>query len=87
MIYSAALWTSDAQSLEEAQVEKLRFHADAAGAHPGLRILDVGCGWGALLRYLVAERKVGEAVGLTLSAAQKAHSTRGRGTRERGWRS
>ena len=72
MIYSAALWTSDAQSLEEAQVEKLRFHADAAGAHPGLRILDVGCGWGALLRYLVAERKVGEAVGLTLSPAQKA---------------
>ena len=71
MIYSAALWRSDAQSLEEAQVEKLRFHADAAGARPGARMLDVGCGWGAMLRYLVAERKVGEAVGLTLSAAQK----------------
>lgn len=72
MIYSAALWASDAQSLEEAQVEKLRFHADAAGARPGARMLDVGCGWGALLRYLVTERHVGEAVGLTLSAAQKA---------------
>ncbi|MGO9422984.1 class I SAM-dependent methyltransferase [Roseiarcus sp.] len=71
MIYSAALFTSDAQSLEEAQVEKLRFHADAAGAGPGARILDVGCGWGALLRYLVDERDVGEAVGLTLSLAQK----------------
>ena len=71
MVYSAALWTSDSQSLEEAQVEKLRFHADAAGTRPGARILDVGCGWVALLRYLVEERDVAEAVGLTLSAAQK----------------
>jgi cyclopropane-fatty-acyl-phospholipid synthase len=71
MVYSAALWTSDAQSLEEAQVDKLRFHAEAAGARRGARILDVGCGWGALLRYLVEERDVGEAIGLTLSAAQK----------------
>ncbi|RBP12217.1 cyclopropane-fatty-acyl-phospholipid synthase [Roseiarcus fermentans] len=71
MIYSAALFRSDTQSLEEAQIEKLRFHADAAGARPGARILDVGCGWGAMLRYLVEERNVADAVGLTLSAAQK----------------
>ena len=71
MVYSAALWTSESQSLEEAQLEKLRFHADAIDARGGMRILDVGCGWGALLRWLVAERSVSEAVGLTLSAAQK----------------
>lgn len=73
MVYSAALWTSEPQSLEEAQVAKLRFHADAAGARPGARILDVGCGWGAPLRFLVEERDVAEAVGLTLSPARKAH--------------
>jgi cyclopropane-fatty-acyl-phospholipid synthase len=78
MVYSAALWASDSQSLEEAQVEKLRFHADAAGARAGARILDVGCGWGALLGYLVEERDVAEAVGLTLSAAQKQRFDEGR---------
>ena len=78
MVYSAALWASDSQSLEEAQVEKLKHHADAAGAGPGARILDVGCGWGALLRYLVEERDVSEAVGLTLSAAQKQRFDGGR---------
>ncbi len=77
MVYSAALFTSDTQSLEDAQRAKLAFHADAAGVRPGSRILDVGCGWGALLRYLVAEREVGEAVGLTLSAAQKELFDRG----------
>ncbi len=77
MVYSAALWTSEQQSLEEAQVEKLRFHADAAEARPGARILDVGCGWGALLRLLVEERDVAEAVGLTLSPAQKQYFEEG----------
>jgi len=71
MVYSAALWTSAEQSLESAQREKLLFHADAAGAQAGMRMLDVGCGWGSLLRTLVVERKVSTAIGLTLSAAQK----------------
>jgi len=71
MVYSAALWTSADQSLESAQREKLLFHADAVGATEGMRILDVGCGWGALLRTLVLERGVSSAIGLTLSAAQK----------------
>lgn len=78
MVYSAALFTSGTQSLDEAQVAKLKFHADAAGVRPGARILDVGCGWGALLRYLVEEREAGEAVGLTLSAAQKQRFDGGR---------
>jgi len=78
MVYSAALWTSESQSLEQAQLEKLRFHADAAGARKGARILDIGCGWGAMLRYLVEERDVAEAVGLTLSPAQKEHFHKGR---------
>ena len=73
LVYSAALWTSDSQSLEDAQLEKLRFHADAVGAAEGMRILDVGCGWGALLHWLAAERNVAEATGLTLSVAQKQH--------------
>ena len=73
MVYSAGLWTSEDQTLEEAQVEKLRFHADAAGVQPGSRVLDIGCGWGAFLRWAVRERGAREAVGLTLSDAQKTY--------------
>jgi cyclopropane-fatty-acyl-phospholipid synthase len=73
MVYSAALWTAADQSLESAQREKLLFHADAIGAQEGMRVLDVGCGWGSLLRTLVVERKVSTAIGLTLSAAQKQY--------------
>jgi cyclopropane-fatty-acyl-phospholipid synthase len=71
MVYSAALWTADDQSLESAQRQKLLFHADAIGAREGMRVLDVGCGWGAMLRTSVEERKVATAIGLTLSPAQK----------------
>ena len=77
MVYSAALWSTADQSLESAQRDKLLFHADAIGARPGTRVLDVGCGWGSLLRALVEERKVSRAVGLTLSAAQKRYFDEG----------
>lgn len=71
MVYSCALWHDPQQTLEDAQLAKLRYHADAMGARAGVRVLDIGCGWGALLRLLVAERNVAAAVGLTLSSAQK----------------
>jgi cyclopropane-fatty-acyl-phospholipid synthase len=61
---------------EEAQLAKLRFIADAAGVRPGMRVLDVGCGWGAMLEYLTAERGVAAAHGLTLSRHQFDHVVR-----------
>jgi cyclopropane-fatty-acyl-phospholipid synthase len=77
LAYSAALWTEDTRTLEEAQLAKFRFHADAVGAVAGSRILEIGCGWGGLLRLLVNERAVAEAVGLTLSPAQKQYFDEG----------
>ena len=67
-----------AASEEEAQLAKLRFIADAARVVPGMRVLDVGCGWGAMLEYLSVERGVAHARGLTLSRAQRDHVS-GRG--------
>jgi cyclopropane-fatty-acyl-phospholipid synthase len=53
-------------------------------------VLDVGCGWGAMLRRLVRHAGVGQAVGLTLSAAQAAWigrtPTAGITVREESWR-
>lgn len=69
MVYSAACWESG-DSLETAQLRKLDFHLSAVACGPGSRILDVGCGWGAMLRRAVYERGAALAVGLTLSNAQ-----------------
>lgn len=70
MVYSCALYAGDDDTLEAAQQRKLDFHLDAAGVGPGSTVLDVGCGWGALLRRAVAERGCRHAHGLTLSQAQ-----------------
>ena len=71
LVYSAALFEGD-DDLAAAQMRKLDHHIDAAGARGARRVLDIGCGWGALLRRLVENAGVGEATGLTLSAAQAA---------------
>jgi cyclopropane-fatty-acyl-phospholipid synthase len=69
LTYSCALW-EDGDTLERAQRRKLDFLLDAAGAGRGDRVLDVGCGWGSLLRRSL-ERGADRAVGLTLSDAQR----------------
>lgn len=75
MVYSSALWDGpdDASSLEDAQRRKLRYHADSVGAAPGMRVLDVGCGWGAQMTTLLDDYGVASCVGLTLSDEQAAH--------------
>lgn len=69
--YSAALFEGG-DDLDAAQTRKLDHHIDAANARGAARVLDVGCGWGALLRRLVEHAGVKGAVGLTLSASQAA---------------
>jgi cyclopropane-fatty-acyl-phospholipid synthase len=73
MAYSCAYWTSDAPDydLEQAQADKLDLVCRKLGLEPGMRMLDVGCGWGALAIH--AARAYGVAVtGVTLSAQQRA---------------
>jgi cyclopropane-fatty-acyl-phospholipid synthase len=71
LVYSCALWPGDLDDdLDAAQLAKLAWHATAARVDGAARVLDVGCGWGALMQYLVAERNVGHVTGLTLSSDQ-----------------
>jgi cyclopropane-fatty-acyl-phospholipid synthase len=70
MSYSCAMWEEPDDDLERAQRRKLDFHVDQARAAGAARVLDVGCGWGAMLMHLVGSRGVKHAVGLTLSEAQ-----------------
>jgi cyclopropane-fatty-acyl-phospholipid synthase len=69
MNYTCAVFESPDQSLEAAQLNKLRILSDFAKVTPEKSILDIGCGWGACLEYLTTVRNVRRAVGVTLSRA------------------
>ncbi len=69
LTYSCALWEGS-EDLDHAQLRKLDYHVAEAGAVGVGRVLDIGCGWGSLLRRLVDEHGVERAVGLTLSESQ-----------------
>lgn len=72
MTYSAARFERSGQSLEDAQRAKLRSVAEKARLHPGLRILEVGCGWGSFA--VMAAREYGcHVTAITLSDAQFRH--------------
>jgi cyclopropane-fatty-acyl-phospholipid synthase len=76
MVYSCALWDRGFDDdLDAAQLAKLDWHATAARVDGAARVLDVGCGWGAMLRYLTGTRSVAHATGLTLSPDQAAVAT------------
>lgn len=74
MAYSCAYWTSDepGYGLAQAQFDKLEMICRKLGLRPGMRLLDVGCGWGSLLVHAAKHHGV-HAVGITLSAEQLQH--------------
>jgi cyclopropane-fatty-acyl-phospholipid synthase len=68
MAYSCGYW-ADAATLGDAQTAKLDLVCRKLGLEPGMRLLDVGCGWGSLLAH-AAQRYGARCVGLTISQAQ-----------------
>lgn len=70
MNYSCAYWEG-AASLDEAQENKLDLLCCKLGLEPGMRVLDIGCGWGAFGKY-AAEHYGVEVVGITVSKEQVA---------------
>lgn len=69
MQYSCGVFREGARGLEEAQEAKLALVCERVELEPGQRLLDIGCGWGGLLRYAASRHGV-EATGLTLSEHQ-----------------
>ncbi len=69
MLYTCALWSTGASGLAEAQEAKLELVCRTIGLRPGMRVLDLGCGWGGFAAY-AAERYSVEVVGLTVSREQ-----------------
>ena len=71
MVYSCGYWR-DAKDLEQAQTAKLDLICRKLGLQPGMRLLDIGCGWGSLVSF--AAQNYGVAcVGVTVSQQQQAY--------------
>jgi cyclopropane-fatty-acyl-phospholipid synthase len=68
MTYTCAVYPNADATLEEAQEYKYRLIFEKLHLQPGDRLLDVGCGWGGMVRY--AARQGVRAIGATLSAEQ-----------------
>jgi cyclopropane-fatty-acyl-phospholipid synthase len=69
--YSCAYW-QEAQTLDEAQEKKLELICRKLRLAPGMKILDVGCGWGSFAKY-AAEKHGVEVTGITVSGEQVEH--------------
>jgi cyclopropane-fatty-acyl-phospholipid synthase len=69
MAYTCACYPTEDASLEQAQDHKHDLVARKLGLQPGMRLLDVGCGWGGMARHAAKNYGV-SALGVTLSAEQ-----------------
>lgn len=72
LIYSCGYWPR-ADNLDDAQEAKLELVFRKLGLKPGMRVLDIGCGWGEALR-LAAERYGVTGVGITVSEQQAQYA-------------
>jgi cyclopropane-fatty-acyl-phospholipid synthase len=77
MAYSCAYYPVDQPDLPlpDAQRAKLDLICDKLALRPGMRVLDVGCGWGSFVVHAAKERGV-DVTGITLSARQAEHVER-----------
>jgi len=70
MIYSCGFW-KNARTIDEAQEDKMDMVCRKLELEPGMRVLDIGCGWGGMARF-AAENYGVKVLGITISKEQMA---------------
>ncbi len=70
MVYSCGYW-NNAENLDQAQEAKLDLVCKKIGLKPGMKVLDIGCGWGSFAKYAAKKYKV-KVLGITISKEQVA---------------
>jgi len=78
--YSCGYWRTSDVGLEQAQLDKMALIAAKLCLQPGMRVLDIGCGWGGMALHLAREHGA-DVTGITLSQEQLAYA-RARAARE-----
>ena len=73
MAYTCAVFESHASNLDEAQAYKYELVCQKLGLRPGMRVLDIGCGWGGFLVHAALHHGV-HVVGVTISEEQLAYA-------------
>ncbi len=68
MTYSCGYW-KNASNLDEAQEAKMELVCQKIGLKPGMKVLDIGCGWGSFVKY-AAEKYEVDVIGITISKNQ-----------------
>lgn len=69
LTYTCGYWEGDVQDLDDAQEAKLELTCQKLKLEPGMKVLDIGCGWGSFARY-AAEKYHVSVVGVTVSKHQ-----------------
>ena len=73
MMYTCAYFNKPDMSLDEAQMNKMELIAKKLDLKPNIRVLDIGCGFGAMAHHLATKYEV-DVVGVTLSIEQKSYA-------------
>ncbi len=73
--YSCAFFEREDMTLEEAQMAKIDLGLGKLDLQPGMTLLDVGCGWGSVMKRAVEKHDV-NVIGLTLSKNQSTYCQR-----------
>ncbi len=80
MVATSGHFTTESESLEEAQKNQMARVADKLQLEPNLKVLDIGCGWGGFVahcaRQSVAAQHTVDATGITLSKKQVEYANR-----------
>lgn len=66
--YSCGYW-ENTDNLDQAQINKLDLICRKVGLKPGMKVLDIGCGWGSFLKYAAEKYKI-KGTGITVSEKQ-----------------
>ncbi|RVW00893.1 cyclopropane mycolic acid synthase family methyltransferase [Rhodococcus spongiicola] len=74
MTYSCAYFEREDMTLEQAQLAKIDLSLGKCDLHPGMTLLDIGCGWGSTMLRALEKYDV-NVIGLTLSENQYQHAT------------
>ncbi len=73
MKYSACLWPAGTTTLAQAEERMLELYAERAGLADGMRVLDLGCGWGSFALWLAERHRASRIVAVSNSAEQRCY--------------